>query len=140
MAKYNNSMPDKLLKAMSSGHSFEGACGVIGIGKTTGYRWCEEHGLFYKAKDQGDMNALKFFEQIAISKMTGVIPEGLKKKGSKALDTTMAIFMLKTRFHKIYGEKVKLMDATGDDKLVNIKLSYLDPKKKKLTLKKKKDK
>jgi len=130
MTKYNKDMPAKLLKAMTSGHSFEGACGVLGIGRTTGYRWIEAHGGFSNAKEQGDSNALKFFEQIAISKLTGVIPEGLVRKGSKAIDATMAIFMLKTRFHRIYGDKVKLVDASGDDKHVEIKFNYIDPKEK----------
>jgi len=130
MTKYNKDMPAKLLKAMTSGHSFEGACGVLGIGRTTGYRWVESHGGFSNAKEQGDSNALKFFEQIAISKLTGVIPEGLVRKGSKAIDSTMAIFMLKTRFHRIYGEKVRLVDADGLDQGVEIKFNYENPKAK----------
>jgi len=138
MTKYNDSMPARLLKAMQGGHSFQGSCGILGIGRRTGYDWIDQHEEFKAAKEQGDMHALSFFEKIALSKLTGIMPERKPGQAKFKIDTTMAIFMLKTRFHKVYGDKMKIENTSDKDNKVELTLNYKQPKKRKKTKAKKK--
>jgi hypothetical protein len=137
MAKYKKEFPEILLKSMSKGHSFEASMADFGCCRETGYDWVKRFPAFALAKKAGEAAALKFLEQLAIAKLTGVIPKGLQQKGSKKISSTMIIFFLKTRFHKIYGEKMKLEGADGD-KEVTLTLNYAkkdNTKKKKVTKK-----
>jgi hypothetical protein len=128
MAKYNKDMPEKLLKAMKQGHSFLGACGILGIGKTTGFAWAKRYKAFENAKDQGNMAGLKMLEQYAIAALGGIVPKQLQTIGSRKINVTMCIFLLKTRYHEIYGDKMKL--ESGDkNKPVEVKLNYKKPQK-----------
>ena len=113
--KYSKDKPQKLIEAMRKGHSFTGALGEIGIGKTQGFAWVDKYPAFAKAKEEGDAFSLNFIEKCAISALTGVIPESLKRMGSKRINVTMAIFMMKTRFHHEYGERMKLEGSEKDE-------------------------
>ena len=114
MAKYTKKMPEKLLAAMSKGHSFKGACGVLGISSRTGYNWVEKYKAFADAKDTGDMMALRFLESAAINALMGLVPDSIKEMGGKKLNVTMIIFLLKTRFHEIYSDKQKIEYTKSD--------------------------
>lgn len=122
MTKWNDEMPGRLIESMKKGHSFEASCGDLGVTRDTGYAWVDKHPEFAKAKTLGEQLALKLFEQYSLAAISGVIPENLKKLGSKKINVTMAIFMLKTRFHKIYGEKMKI-ETEREEVTLNIKYS-----------------
>ena len=128
--KYKKEFPDILFKTMAKGHSFEAAVTDLGVHRDTGFTWVKKYPEFAEAKKKGEAAALKFLEQLAIAKLTGVIPPSLKAKGSKKLSSTMIIFFLKTRFHKIYGEKMKLEGDSAGGEMV-ISLNYKKPEKKK---------
>jgi len=127
--KYKADFPERLLKSMSMGHSFEASMADLKAHKDTGYEWVKKYPKFALAKKDGEAAAIKLLEQIAIADLTGIIPASLKKQGSKKINTTMAIFLMKTRFHKIYGDKMKL-EGTTDDKKLEISLNYAKPEKK----------
>ena len=134
---YKKEACDILLKAMSKGHSFEASCAEIGICKDTGYEWIKKYPAFAKAKKEGEAAALKLLESYALADLSGVIPEPLKKHGSRKINTVMAIFLLKTRFHKIYGDRTKLEGLQKDETKGTITLAYQDPVKEKKAKKKK---
>ena len=113
--KYSKDKPQQLIDAMKKGHSFTGALGQIGIGKTQGFSWVKKYPAFAKAKEEGDAHALNFLEKCAISVLTGVMPKSLRDQGSKKINVTMAIFMMKTRFHHEYGERMRL-ESSEDNK------------------------
>ncbi len=123
-------MPERLFDSMVKGHSFEGACADLNIGKSTGFIWVKKYKQFADAKERGDMKALKFLESIAISNLLGIVPPQAKAKGAKNINTTMCIFLLKTRFHAIYGDKMKIEDSGNGKKPTGITLNYQKPKKK----------
>ena len=124
--KYSKDKPQKLLDAMKKGHSFTGALGEIGIGYTQGFAWVKKYPAFKKAKEEGHAHALAFVEKCAISALTGVIPPSLRAMGSKKINVTMAIFLMKTRFHHEYGERMKLEGSEIDDNGNEVKLAF-DP-------------
>jgi len=128
MTKYQKHFPELLFKSLSKGHSFEASMTDLDCHRDTGYEWVKKKPEFADAKKKGEAAALKLYEQMALADLTGIIPQSLKLKGSKRINTTMLIFMLKTRFHKIYGDKMKL--ESSDDKKVVFNLAYAKPEKK----------
>jgi hypothetical protein len=130
MAKYNDEMPSNLIKYMRQGHSFEASCGFLGVSRQAGYDWAKKYDEFKEAKRLGETYSLRYMEQLALACATGVMPDVLKESGSKKLNTTMIIFILKTRFHKIYGEKLKLQNS--DDAGVEVTLNYAKNTKKRI--------
>jgi len=118
MTKWNKDMPKRLLAIMKKGFSFEAACADLDITRVTGYKWCEIHKEFKSAKLKGEQAALKLLESYALASVSGVIPESLKKYGSKKINVTMVIFMLKTRFHEIYGDKTKVEHTTTPEPFI----------------------
>jgi hypothetical protein len=95
---------DKLIQHMSTGHSFESFGAVVGCGRRTLFDWAEKHEEFKEAKKQAEEKALKFFEDRLAGKLAGVEVKGFDPK---KVDTTLLIFAMKTRFHKIYGDRLK---------------------------------
>ena len=105
---------------MGSGYSFESfisklytiSQGKVRIGRVTLYDWCKAHEDFAESKEIGFYKSLHFFELIVKAHITGIIPEELEKmqgKGKKGeMKETMLIFILKTRFHDIYGQKLDI--------------------------------
>ena len=118
-----------LLKSMSKGYSFEASCSDIGICRDTGYEWAKKYPEFEKTKKEGEAAALKLLEQYALADLSGIIPPSLKTMGSRKINTTMAIFLLKTRFHKIYGDRTKLEGLGPKDEATELTLNYADQKK-----------
>lgn len=58
---------------MSEGHSFEGACGGLGISKQSGYNFLEKHQEFLDAKNIGEAKNQFYLEKLALDSiiMTG---------------------------------------------------------------------
>lgn len=111
MAKYKKDMPERLFKSMKQGYSFEASVSDLEVCKKTGYRWVDKYPDFANAKKRGEAAALKKLESFALAALSGVIPAELKKLGSKQINITMCIFLLKTRFHSIYGDKLKVEET-----------------------------
>jgi len=134
---YTPEKAEILKKSMSQGYSFEASCSILNICRKTGYNWVDRFEEFAQAKSEGEAAALRFLEAYALSALTGTIPEAALKKGAKRIDTTMAIFFLKTRFHRIYGDKMKLESADSESNKISIEMNYKKPggKKKKSTKK-----
>lgn len=134
---YTPEKSEILKKSMSQGYSFEASCAILNICRKTGYNWVERFPEFAQAKSEGEAAALRFLEAYALSALTGTIPEAALKKGAKKIDTTMAIFFLKTRFHRIYGDKMKIENSDVDNNKLSIQMNYKKPgKKNKKTTKK----
>lgn len=68
------------------------------------YDWEKAHDDWRNAKAEATEAAQQFFESRLIAKVSGM---EFKDDGfdTKKVDTACLIFALKTRFHKIYGEK-----------------------------------
>jgi transposase-like protein len=127
MTKWNEEMPKRLLESMKKGHSFQASCADLGIHRDTGYEWVRTHEEFAKAKALGEQFGLKLYEQYMLAAITDYVPEELKSHGSKKFNVAGIIFMLKTRFHKIYGEKMKI-ETEREEVTLNIKYSKTPPK------------
>lgn len=97
---------EMLKKHMEQGLSFESFGAKIGKGRTTLYEWVEEHQDFRDAKQTGEALAMEFFEKNLILKLTG------KKKD---IDPYLVQFALRTRFHKVYGERNKVQLEDEDE-------------------------
>lgn len=108
--KYDDSFPEKLIAHLSKGLSFESFGGTINVSRATVFNWANDIPEFKKAKEVGYQKALSFYEKILSAKVSGQKIEGFDPKKS---DTACLIFALKTRFHKIYGEK-KEVEHSGD--------------------------
>ncbi len=102
--KYDESYPDLLVKHLSQGLSFESFGGTVGVARSTVYKWIDDYPEFCEAKQVGIQKALEFYEKILSAKVSGQDIEGFDPKKS---DTSCLIFALKTRFHEIYGDRMK---------------------------------
>jgi hypothetical protein len=107
--KYTKEMPKKAEEYLAKGFSKEATAGYLGIHKDTLYEWVKKHKLFSDAIKRGEARGLQQIEQWVIAKMSGQDIKGFDPKKS---DTTLLIFMLKTRFHKVYGDRIKVEDDT----------------------------
>lgn len=106
-SRYKPEYCQKLIDFMAQGYSLKAFGPEVKVCRDTLYEWMKVHPEFKEAHELGYMSALKFFETMLISCARGVIPEQLKRHGSKKLDITAIIFALKTRFHEEYGERLK---------------------------------
>ena len=107
MAKYSKTKPVELIKLMGSGHSFEGACGEIGIGRNTGYEWAKRYPEWKKAKGLGNDKRLAYLEKLLKSAVYGIIPKEAEKLGGKKLDKILIMFWLKTIHRDLYAERIE---------------------------------
>jgi hypothetical protein len=122
--------PEKCAEAekwLSQGYSKEATAGRLGICRTTLYLWCQEYPEFLNSIKKGLDKGLAFIEQRLIALMSGQKVEGFDH--SKC-NVTAIIFVLKTRHHEIYGEKMKLehlsnVENLSDDEL-NTKIKLLE--------------
>jgi len=92
-----------LLKHMSDGYSFASFGAIVHCGAQTLYDWIAKHEDFKDAREEGQAKALYWFEQFLRAGLTGAKIEVNNQKVK--IDKILLIFSLKTRFHKIYGEK-----------------------------------
>lgn len=104
-----------LLDHLSQGYSIGSFGGDIGVVRSTIYNWIEKHEDFKQAKQQGYANGLKFFEKIIFACALG------QKINNGTPNVTAVIFILKTRFHKFYGEVQKMM---VENKNIDVGLNY----------------
>lgn len=106
-SEYKEEYCKMLIDHMSKGYSFMSFGADVSCGRTTLYEWVDKYPEFAAAKKEGEARALKFLESRAVGKIAGQKIAGFDPKMS---DTAMLIFMMKTRFHKEYGEKKPELD------------------------------
>jgi hypothetical protein len=106
-----------LIDHMSEGYSFESFGAKISHGRQTIYDWVEAHEDFKKAKELAMDKALEYFEKRLMLGVDGKQLIGNKEFGitqKTNINPRLLEFALKTRFHKIYGDKSKLELETGE--------------------------
>lgn len=95
--KFQDEFCEMLIEHMADGFSFESFGKKIKTGCRTLYYWVENYPDFADAKEIGDMAAL-YADELKLERA---------KRGDKAINIIATMFSLKTRHHKIYGERVK---------------------------------
>jgi regulator of sigma D len=110
-SKYEPEFCQKLIDHMSKGKSFESFGHVAKAGRRTLYDWVERHPEFKEAKEKAEAAALEFFESRLVAGISG---QKIPNFDHKMSNSTLLIFALKTRFHKVYGEKKAEVDEDDD--------------------------
>lgn len=100
-----------LIDHMAKGKSFESFAATAKVGRRTLFDWLEVHTEWKEAKEQAEMAALDFFETRLIAGISG---QKIPNFDHKLSNPTLMIFALKTRFHKVYGEKRSEIDEEDD--------------------------
>lgn len=86
--KYREHYPERLIRHMADGMSFEAFGSVISVGRTTMYDWLGEHPAWRKAKEVGELKCLFYWEKLG--KMGAIQP--------KSFNAAAWIFTMKNRF------------------------------------------
>lgn len=117
MGHYNATLPNKLVEHLSKGYSFESFGAEAGVGRSAMYDWLEKYPEFAEAKLVGEERGLRLFESMAVSTATGKSlknKDGEEQFNPKLSNTQMLLFLMKTRFHKIYGDKKEIDHKSSD--------------------------
>lgn len=119
--KYRPEFAQELIKHMSDGSSMESFTAVIWnkygiyISKTSLYNWKNEKPEFKEAYNIGYALGLKFYEELAKAHATGHISEKIKKVQNMKMDSKIVCFKLQTRFHREYGNQIKIQGAKNGE-------------------------
>lgn len=122
--KYKEEYCELLIKHMKMGKSFQSFPSSIYaydkqmVGLQTLYDWERKYPEFADAKELAMQEALSYFETRAFAKTSGQKIDGID---AKSIDAYVLMGMLKTRFHKIYGDKVQ--HSVDDNSKIEIKIS-----------------
>lgn len=113
---YRQEYCEELIEWMAKGKSYIawGANHSPRFSYVTQYNWEKQFPEWKEAKKIGYALGLTYYENLLQACLVGVIPPELKKHGSKGVNITAAIFVLKTRFHKEYGEISKIDHRSSD--------------------------
>lgn len=123
--KYKEEYCELLIKHMKMGKSFDSFPSSIYaydkqiVGLQTLYDWANKYEEFREAKQLAFQEALSYFETRAFAKTSGQKIDGIN---AKDIDAYVLMGMLKTRFHKIYGDKVQ-HDVANDIKGISISIT-----------------
>jgi hypothetical protein len=110
--KYKKEYCELIIEHMAQGLSKMSFAAVVGCGVRTIYEWEEAHEEFSHAIKEGEALSMMHFEKVIQSHRLGTpLIEGLDLENSKP---SCAIFPLKTRHHKYYGDKSKV-DLSNED-------------------------
>lgn len=94
-SKYKDEFCQIVIDEMSKGFSITATAATLGVCKDTVYDWKKKIPAFSDAINQGYALGLKHFENLLMKKVDGT---------KRNVDTSCLLFVLKTRFHKEYGE------------------------------------
>jgi hypothetical protein len=109
--EYNETHPKIIAEHMAKGHTFEGACGRIGISRSKGYKWSKLYPEFAEAKETGMNLRLGYYERIAQHALHNApsfdkrFPHEKDKDKGRKINITMLIFLLKSLHRDLYGDK-----------------------------------
>jgi transposase len=120
IVQYKKEYCELLIQHMANGYSFESFAHKIGRGRQTLYDWTKSYPEWKEAKQIGESAALYHYEKLKQAKLSG--KEGTEEMDARLVDTAVLIFTLKTRFHYVYGEKIRI-DAEGEEGKV-FRLAY----------------
>ena len=95
----------------AKGYSIRSIAAEIGHPHQTIYNWMDQFPQFFDAIKKSQDLALKFVE--------GQLCKLVSAGKTTNIDTTAVIFMLKTRFHKIYSDKKEIEHSGG-----NVSITY----------------
>lgn len=113
--KYKEEFCKQLIEHMKDGYSFDSFGAIANCGRQTLYDWIKKFPEFKDAYAHAKAASLMFYENLLRSKVVGA---EFKVNGKKAnIDTTLLIFALKTRFHKVYGEKQQIEQTIKEIKI-----------------------
>jgi len=93
----------------------------IMVGLSTMYDWEKRCPEWAEAKAIAVSKSLTFYEKRAVAKVSGQKIDGIDTKN---IDSFVLMGMLKTRFHKIYGDKSKVEVDTTDEVKGALTLAY----------------
>jgi hypothetical protein len=93
------------------GYSIRSIAAEIGHPHQTIYNWMDQFPQFFDAIKKSQDLALKYVE--------GQLCKLVSAGKTTNIDTTAVIFMLKTRFHKIYSDKKEIEHSGG-----NVSITY----------------
>jgi hypothetical protein len=116
--KYEPEYCKLLIEHMKTGKSYDSFPSVlydkfdVYVALSTMYNWEKEHEDWANAKAIAVGKALNYYETRVVAKTSGQKIEGIN---AKDIDAYVLMGMLKTRFHKIYGDKVQ-HDITDEAK------------------------
>lgn len=88
-SRFKKEYCQELVKHMTQGYSIESFGAVANCGKTTIYRWLEEHEEFRNAYEEGRAKGMLFWEKLGVHGSVGKLP-GFKDRAW--------IFNMKNRF------------------------------------------
>lgn len=95
--KYRAEYCKQLVDHMAQGFGFGSFGAEIDVGRQTLYDWCEQYPEFKKARERGKAKRQMFFEKVTRASLMG----------NKDVNSTLAMFFLKTGFSDDYGDVVK---------------------------------
>lgn len=122
--KYRKAMDKRAYNTLAMGLSKASLAAELKIARDTIYDWCDKDSTRFKASfsdsvQRGEDAGFSMFEKCAIALATGAeIPIELfalpdfKLIDPKSIDRGMIQFVLNTRFHRLYGDRVKVEDET----------------------------
>jgi hypothetical protein len=113
---------DELIRWMAQGKSYItwGAKHSPRVAQTTMYEWEKKFPDWVEAKKTGYALGLDYYENLLQAVALGIVPNELKELGSKRIDITAVIFVLKTRFHREYGEMQKIDHTSNGKDLLSV--------------------
>jgi len=94
---------------LAQGYSKEACAGELGVSRDTLYEWIKRHTEFSDSIKKGEAKGLAWYEKLLRAKISGQDIKGFDPKKS---DTACLIFALKTRFHQVYGDRIKFEDES----------------------------
>ena len=121
--KYDKAFCHDLISHMKSGFSFRSFPGAlfkthkVVVAFSTVETWVNKHPEFKEAYDVGKALALHHYEKLVHGLTTGVLAKELTEKQTQKMDRTMIMFVLRTRFYKVYGDQLKLQGVEGGHKI-----------------------
>jgi DNA-binding XRE family transcriptional regulator len=117
-AQYKKEYCQELIEHMSQGYSYASFAHITGNGRTTLYDWEKVYPEWKLAKQIGESASLYHYEKLKQAKLSG--KEGNEELDARLIDTAVLIFTLKTRFHYVYGEKIKIESEEEEGKVFRL--------------------
>lgn len=117
---YYEGRGQELIEFMSEGYSLEAWLGYVRLTKRTLDNWVRDYPDFAVAVELAEYASLYGWEKLARMASQGILPIELEEKGSKGINIQMVQFVLKTRFNRVYSEKIQVENSGTVEQQVRI--------------------
>mgnify|MGYP000011311713 CR=1 FL=1 len=123
-SKYQLEFDQEVQDWLEKGHSFASFPARlykkygVKVSIETCFEWVHRYESFKAAKKVGEALGLEYYENLLRFHTIGIIPEELAKKGSKGIDIRTVLYVLSTRFKKVYSPNLPT-DENENIALVN---------------------